>query len=204
MIAVSDIKLFGKWDFDNIEIRDIGLQRYINLRPVYIPHTGGRHEHKRFGKANVPIVERLLNKLMNPGLAKGKGGKHIKMSDASGKKERAIKIVKAAFELIYLKTGKNPIQILVRAIENAAPREETTRISYGGIVYHQAVDIAPLRRIDIALRYLVQGSLKASIGNAKTIEECLADELIAAAENNPRSYAISKKEEKERIALSTR
>ncbi|MHA1410756.1 MAG: 30S ribosomal protein S7 [Candidatus Odinarchaeia archaeon] len=201
---MGEIKLFGKWDYDGVEVRDLGLQRYISLQPRYLPHTGGRHEHKRFGKSQIPIVERLLNRLMNPGLAKGKGGKHIKMSVASGKKQKAINIIKSAFEIIYLKTKQNPIQVLVKAIENAAPREETTRISYGGIVYHQSVDIAPQRRIDIALRFLVQGMLKSSKKNSKTIEEAVADEIIAAAENNPRSYAISKKEERERIAFSTR
>ncbi|MHA1755177.1 MAG: 30S ribosomal protein S7 [Promethearchaeota archaeon] len=201
---MGDIKLFNKWEFEGIKVEDMGLQRYISLKPVYIPHTGGRHEHKRFGKSQIPIVERLINKLMNPGLAKGKGGKHVKMGRATGKKQRAINIIKMAFEIIHLRTGENPLQILIKAIENAAPREETTRISYGGIVYHQAVDIAPQRRIDIALRFLVQGALKASKKNSRTIEECVAEELIAAAENSTRSYAISKKEERERIAFSTR
>lgn len=201
---MDDIKLFNKWEYKDIEVADLGLQRYISLKPMIMPHTGGRHEHKRFGKSQIPIIERLLNRLMTPGLAKGKGGKHVKMSIASGKKQKAINIMKTSFEIIHLKTKKNPLQVLVKAIENAAPREETTRISYGGIVYHQSVDIAPQRRIDIALRFLVQGLLKATKKSTKTIEECAADEIIAAAENNPKSYAISKKEERERIAYSTR
>ncbi len=200
----SKIKLFNRWDFEGIEVRDLGLRRYISVKPVYLPHTGGRHEHSRFGKSRVPIVERFVNKFMNPGLAKGRGGKRIKKSQSSGKKEKIINIIKAAFEIVNLRTGKSPIQVLVSAIENAAPKEETTRISYGGIAYQQAVDVAPQRRLDLALRFLVQGSLKASIGNAKSIEECIADELIAAATGNPKSYAIKRKGEKERIALSAR
>lgn len=200
----SKIKLFNRWTFEGIEVKDQGLRRYISLKPVYLPHTGGRHEHSRFGKSRVPIAERFINKFMNPGLARGRGGKRVKKSHSSGKKEKIINIIKAAFEIIHLRTGKSPIQVLVSAIGNAAPKEETTRISYGGIAYQQAVDVAPQRRLDLALRFLVQGSLKASLGKAKSIEECIADELIEAAAGNPKSYAIKRKEEKERIALSAR
>lgn len=204
VVAVSDIKLFNKWDYDNLQVNDLGLQRYISLKPVVLPHTGGRHEHRRFGKSEVPIVERFVNRLTSVGLAKGKGGKHIKMCVATGKKQTAITIVKNAFEIINLKTGKNPIQVLIDAVINSAPREDTTRISYGGVVYHQSVDMSPQRRVDIALRFLAQGALKASKKNSSTIEECVADELIAAAENNPKSYAVSRKEERERVAAAAR
>ncbi|HDO21103.1 MAG: 30S ribosomal protein S7 [archaeon GB-1845-036] len=190
-IVNSSIKLFNKWNFEDVEVRDPGLKRYICLRSVYVPHTGGRHEHKRFGKAEVPIVERLVNKLMRP-------GKNM------GKKALAINIVKHAFEIIHLRTGENPIQVLVKALENSAPREETTRIVYGGIVYHQAVDISPIRRLDLALNFITEGARKASFNNPKSIEECLAEEIILAANADSKSYAIQKKEEIERIALSSR
>ncbi len=190
-IRTEEIKLFGKWSYEGIEIRDPSLKRYISLKPVWLPHTGGRHEHRRFGKAEVPIVERLMNKLMRPGRN-------------AGKKHLAYNIVKQAFELIYLKTGENPLQVLVRAIENAAPREETTRIMYGGIAYHVAVDVSPQRRVDLALRFITDGARNAAFNNPKPIEECLADEIIAAANYDPKSYAIQRKEEIERIALSSR
>ncbi|RLE51603.1 MAG: 30S ribosomal protein S7 [Candidatus Methanomethylicota archaeon] len=189
--AKVEIKLFGKWSYDDVEVSDPGLKRYICLKPVYLPHTGGRHEHKPFGKAEVPIVERLINKIMRP-------GKNM------GKKALATNIVKHAFEIIHLRTGENPLQVLVRALENTAPREETTRIVYGGIVYHQAVDISPMRRLDLALRFITDGARKASFSNPKSIEECLAEEIILAANGDPKSYAIQKKEEIERIALSSR
>ena len=201
---MSEIKLFGKWSYEGIEVSDPGLKRYICLKPVFLPHTGGRHEHKKFGKAEVPIVERLINKLMNPGLSKGKGGKVLKHGRCGGKKHKAYNIVKAAFEIIHLKTGENPIQVLIRAIENAAPREETTTVSYGGIRYHLAVDIAPQRRVDLALRFIAQGAARATFNNPKPIEECLADEIILASRNDPKSHAIRRKEEIERIALSAR
>ncbi|MCD6114661.1 MAG: 30S ribosomal protein S7 [Thermoprotei archaeon] len=191
LVKTKEIKLFGKWSFEGIEVRDPSLKKYICLKPVWLPHTGGRHEHRRFGKSEVPIVERLMNQLMKPGRN-------------AGKKHLAYNIVKLAFDIIYYKTGENPIQVLVRAIENAAPREETTRIVYGGIVYHVAVDVAPQRRVDLALRHIAEGARNCAFNNPKPIEECLADEIIAAANYDLKSYAISRKEEIERIALSAR
>ena len=200
---MQDLKLFHKWDLKEVKVTDAGLARYINLDPIIIPHTHGRYEHKRFRKSTMPIVERYINRLMVPGLStKKKKGRQP--GCVSGKKEKTINIVKRAFELIHLKTGKNPVQILVQAIENCAPREDTTRVSYGGIAYSQAVDISPQRRLDLALKFLVEESWKASFNNILTIEECIANELILAANNDPSSGAIKRKEEKERIAASTR
>ena len=187
----EEIKLYGKWSFSGIEVQDPGLQRYISLKPMYIPHSGGRHEHVQFKKSEVNIVERLVTHLMRPGRS-------------GGKKARAIRTVKNAFEIISLKTGKNPIEVLIRALENSAPCEDTTRISYGGIIYHVAVDVSPQRRIDLALRFLVEGASKASFSSPKTFDECLAEEIILAASRDSRSYAVSKRDEMERIALSSR
>ena len=154
----EEIKLFGKWPLKGVEIKDPGLRRYISLKPVFLPHSEGRHEKRRFAKSKVPIVE----------------------------------------------TDENPIQVLVRAIENSAPREETTRIMYGGILYYVSVDVAPQRRVDLALRFIAEGARLAAFNNPKPIEEALADEIIAAANNDPNSYAVRRKEEIERIALSAR
>jgi len=189
-VSSIDLKVFGKWD-TKVEVRDPSLKKYIGLMPVYLPHTGGRHEHRRFGKARLPIVERLINNVMRPGRNKGK-------------KMLAYNIVKTAFDIIALKTGQNPLQVLVKAIENSAPREEVTRIMYGGIVYYVAVDVAPQRRVDLALRHIVMGAKEASFNNPKPIEEALAEEIMAAANNDPKSFAVRKKEETERIALSSR
>jgi small subunit ribosomal protein S7 len=186
-----EIKLFGKWSFEDIKVDDTGLTNYICLKPTYSPHTGGRHEYQRFKKSEISIVERLSNQLMRPG-------------KNAGKKAKAYQIVRNAFEIINLRTGKNPIEVLVRAVENSAPCEDTTRISYGGIVYHVAVDLAPQRRVDLALRFLAAGARKAAWSNPKTVDECLADEIILAANRDNKSFAVSKKDEQERIALSSR
>ena len=200
---MQDIKYFEKWSVDDLEVKDLGLQRYINTVPKIIPHSHGRHEHKRFRKSNVNILERFINRLMAPGLSKRKTGGR-KTASIAGKKVKTISIVKNVLELINLRTGKNPIQVLISAVENAAPKEETTRISYGGIVYQQAVDVAPQRRVDLALKFLVEGSFRASFNNPLTIEEIIAQELIAASQNDSKSNAIRRKEEKERLAQSAR
>lgn len=187
----QEINLFGKWSFDGIEVEDPGIKRYIPLKPVYIPHSMGRHEHGKFRKAKVNIVERLTNNLMRPG-------------SSAGKKTRAINLVKNAFEIIHLRTKQNPIQILVRAIENTAPCEDTTRISYGGIAYHMAVDLSPQRRVDLALRFLSEGARKTAFGNPRSLDECLAEDLILAANKDVKSYAVQKRNEMERVARSSR
>lgn len=193
------ILLFDKWDFSEVEVRDPGLKRVISLKPVYVPHSFGRHEHKRFGKTEVNIVERLVNQMMHFGKVDWKNRGRM-----GGKKHRAINIVRTAFEIIHLKTGKNPIEVLVRAIENAAPNEDTTRITYGGVVYHVSVDVSPVRRVDLALRHIALGARESAFSNPKTIEECLADEIISAANNDVSSFAIRKKIEIERIAAASR
>ena len=187
----QEIKLFQKWSFKEIAVQDIGLQRYLNLTPMVAPHSMGRHEHQRFRKAKVNIVERLINGLM-------RSGKN------AGKKAKATNIVKEAFEIINAKTGKNPIAVLVKAVENSAPCEDTTRISYGGVVYHLSVDVAPQRRIDLALRHITEGARAASINNPKSIQETLADELVLAANKDIKSAGVAKRNEIERVAQSSR
>jgi small subunit ribosomal protein S7 len=156
-----------------------------------LPHSMGRHEHQRFRKARVNIVERFINGFMRPG-------------KNAGKKARATNFVKQAFEIIHLRTGKNPVDILVQAVENASPAEDTTRLSYGGVVYHLSVDIAPQRRIDLAIRHLTEGARAASGNTPRTVPETIADELILAANHDIKSAAIAKRHEIERIAQSSR
>jgi small subunit ribosomal protein S7 len=187
----QEIKLFQKWSFKDIAVVDIGLQRYLNLTPMVAPHSMGRHEHQRFRKAKVNIVERLINGLM-------RSGKN------SGKKAKATNVVKETFEIINLRTGKNPIEVLVKAVENASPCEDTTRVSYGGVVYHLSVDVAPQRRIDLAIRHITEGARASSANNPRSIQETLADELVLAANKDIKSVAIAKRNEIERVAQSSR
>lgn len=199
-----DIKLFGRWDY-NVEVKDGGLARYISLNPVYMPHTAGRLIGKQFGKSKMNIVERLINKMMRSGQGTRKvAGKFIRGGGNTGKKHNAIKIVEKAFEIIEKRTKQNPIQILVNALQNSGPTEETTVIIYGGIRYHQAVDVSAQRRVDFALKYITLGAFATAFNSKKSIENCLADEILWAANSDTKSYAIQRKEETERIAASAR
>ncbi len=194
-------KVFGIWDTSEVEVRDPSLRAYINLRPVLVPHTMGRH-FRQFGKAEVPIVERLINKMMVTG---HEGKKHKRTSGRNtSKKILASDIVKEALMLVEKRTKKNPIQVLVDALINAGPREETTRLKYGGIAYHQSVDVAPQRRLDLALRFIAIGAARQAFKSKKSIAQALADEIIAAANYDMKCYSISKKEEIERIAKAAR
>jgi small subunit ribosomal protein S7 len=187
----QEIMLFQKWSFKDIKVVDIGLQRYLNLTPMVAPHSMGRHEHQRFRKAKVNIVERLINNMMRPG-------------KNSGKKAKVTNIVKEAFEIINTRTGRNPIEVIVKAVENASPCEDTTRVSYGGVVYHLSVDVAPQRRIDLAIRHIAEGARLASANSPRSIQEGLADELILAANKDIKSAGVAKRNEIERVAQSSR
>ena len=190
-LPCKEIKLFCKRPFEGVEVKDVGLQRYINLKPVIFPHSFGRHAKYRFGKADVNIVERLINKIMR----KGRN---------TGKKLLAMKIVRDAFDIIYQKTGENPIQILVRAVENGAPREEVVRIEKAGMFVYEAVDVAPQRRVDLALRFIAEALVKSTYRTPKRAPEILADILIGAARGDPNNPVVAKKIEIEKIAQASR
>ena len=198
-MSEQKLLLFRKWDTTEIEIKDIGLKTAISLKQTIIPLDFGRSALKRYNKGQVNIVERLANKLMHFGkkYAKNTGRQ-------GGKKHHSLNIVKTAFEIIHLKTGKNPVEVLVRAVENSAPNEDTTRIVYGGTVYHVSVDVAPLRRVDLALRFIADAIKEATFSNPKAIEEYIAEHLILAANNDPLAPSIKKKNELERVAQASR
>ncbi|KAK1426220.1 hypothetical protein QVD17_14889 [Tagetes erecta] len=191
----SDILLFNRWSYDDVQVPDLSVEDYITAtaskHPIYMPHTAGRYQAKRFRKAQCPIVERLTNSLMMHGRN-------------NGKKLMAVRIVKHAMEIIHLLTDANPIQIIVDAVINSGPREDATRIGSAGVVRRQAVDISPLRRVNQAIYLLTTGARESAFRNVKTIAECLADELINAAKGSSNSYAIKKKDEIERVAKANR
>jgi small subunit ribosomal protein S7 len=198
-LEYPNLLLWGKWDMSEVTIEDQGLQNVINLKPILVPHSGGRHEHQKFAKSKVNVVERLVNQMMHF------GKKHAKNTGRmGGKKQKAMNIVRTAFEIIHVKTGGNPVQYLVRAIEHSAPNEDTTRMSYGGVVYHLSVDISPVRRMDLALRFMSEGVRESTFASARTVEEVLADEIMAAAANDANSFAVKRKNEQERIAMASR
>ena len=196
------IKVFDKWDVEGITIEDAGLKGYINLKPRIVPLTGATYAGKRFHKSKTFIVERLMNKTM---VAGHKSKKHYRGSGhITGKSNNSYKLIKNVFEIIARKTKENPIKILVKAIENASPREEIIAIEYGGARYPQATDSSPLRRLNIALKNIVRGAHDKSFAKKKKIPEALADEIILASKKSNESFAITKKIETEKQADSAR
>lgn len=200
-INLPTFKIFDLYDISGIEVKDPGLKSAINLQPKLILQSHGRNVH-RFGKTKVNIVERLMNRVAVAG-HRGKKHKIIK-GPATGKYSKNMKIVLEAFELIEKKTGKNPVEILIKAIENSAPRDEITVIEYGGARYPQAVDVSPLRRVNLSIRWLTQGASDKAFNKKKTIVDGLAEEIMLASENNGESFAIRKRNESEKQADSAR
>lgn len=183
--------LFNQWDMSEVQINDPALVRYINLHSMIVPHSCGKFTRQEFNKANMLIVERLINRLM-------------KSSKNTGKKTLAIRIVTDAFNIINKKTKKNPVQVLVEAVTNTGQREETVRLKYGGINVPKSVDTAPLRRVNTSMFFISEAVYKNSQSSKKSASMALADELIAASKGDVKTYSVNKKEERERIAKSAR
>ena len=199
---MSDIKFFNRWSTEGVQVKDLGLINYITLSPKIIPKTGARYAGNRFHKSNTFIVERLATKLMNSG---HKSKKHFMSSGHNtGKKTKALNVVEKALAKAEQTLKKNPLVILVKAVENAAPREEVIAIEYGGARYPKAVDVAPQRRIDLALRAITQSAYLKSFNKKRKIEDALAEEIIAASQCSGKSTAITKKRDTERQAFSSK
>jgi len=194
-------KIFDLYDLSGIHIEDAGLKNVINLSQKLSLKSQGRNVSK-LGQTKINIIERLVNRLAVTG---HRGRKHkIAFGTSTGKHSRNTKIVLEAFRMIEEKTGKNPVEVFVKAIEKSSPRDEITVIEYGGARYPQAVDVSPLRRVNLALRHIAQGASDKAFNKKKTIAQGLADEITLAYEENGESFAVKKKKESEAQADSAR
>lgn len=205
LLANFDYKLFGKYNLSEIKVEDPSLSRYICMDPVRIPHSHGRNR-RQFDKQFVNVVERLANKLMRGGTGEKTLGRVIRTKGRmQGKKTKALRVVKQAFELVEKKTNSNPLQMLIHAIMHSAPREDFTRVTHGGVSYQISVDISALRRLDMALRNMALAAIMGSFNHKRTLADALADEIIFAAKDDAvNSFAVKKKNETERMARSAR
>ncbi|HIH16015.1 MAG TPA: 30S ribosomal protein S7, partial [Candidatus Diapherotrites archaeon] len=175
-------KVFDHWETTDVKISDVSLANYLDLATKMVPHTFGKMQEYPFQKARMSVVERLVNKVMRSGQGKRKlSGKYIRGRGSCGKKIQALKIVEKAFAIAERETKQNPVQVLVQAIENSAPREDITRIKRGGISYTVAVDIAPMKRVDEALKNIALAAFAQSFNSKTSAEQALAKELILAA-----------------------
>ena len=199
---MSELKVFNRWSVEGIKVDDQGLQYYVTLQPKIVPKTGARYAGNKFHKSRVFIVERLINKLMIPG---HKGKKHFKTSGhMTGKANTAYGIVEEAFKLIEKQTKENPIKVFVKALENAAQREEIITIEYGGARYPKAVECSPQRRVDLVLRHMTEGAYHRTFNTKKSIVNTLAEEILSAYRLSSASNAIARKSEIERQSDSSR
>merc|ERR1711934_612019 len=194
MSAASEVKLFNKYSFEDVKVSELPLKDYIactSSSAVFLPHSAGRWSKRRFKKAQCPIIERITNSLMMH-------------SRNNGKKILAVRIMKHTCDIIALTTGENPIQVIVDAVVNSGPREDSCRIGSAGVVRRRAIDVSPLRRVNTAIHLLTTGARDSAFRNIKTIAECLAEEFTNAAKGSSNSYAIKKKDEIERVAKANR
>jgi small subunit ribosomal protein S7 len=199
---MSEIRFFNRWAVEGIKVDDAGIQPFVALSPRMVPKTGARYAGSKFHKSKVSIVERLINKLMVPG---HKSKKHFKTSShITGKSPTAYTIVENTFKLIEKQTKENPIKVFVKALENAAQREEIITIEYGGARYPKAVECSPQRRVDLALRHMTQGAYHKTFNTKKSIVNSLSEEIINAYRLSSASNAIAKKLEIERQSDSSR
>ncbi len=196
------LKTFGRWDAEEAEIEDDGLVRYLNMENIMAPRSKGRHTERQFYKADVPVIERLLNHLY---VAGHRGNKHyITSGQNAGKSQKLWNLLEQTMEEIEDETGENPFQVLVQAIENSAPTEEVVTYQRGGVRARKAVLVAPQRRTDLALRLLVQGAYEKRLADDDKAYKVLADEIIGAADNNNDIRAVREKQRKEKEAEGAR
>lgn len=202
MKVEDEILTMGRWDAEEAEVEDDGLVRYINLENILAPRSRGRHSDKQFYKADVPITERLLNRMY---VAGHRGNKHyIDSGHNTGDSDKIWRIIEDAYEIIENETGENPIQILINGIENSAPTEEVVTYQRGGVRARKAVIVSPQRRVDLALRLIIQGSYEKRRNDSDSAAETLANEIILAANGNDDARAVREKERREREAEGAR
>lgn len=195
-----DLKLFGRWD-SNVQVNDPSLVGYIDLEPRYLPRSAGVHR-ARFHKSRMHIVERLALDMMGPGHI----GKRHRLTSGkfAGGLMTTLVAVEKALGIIEQREKKNPLEVLVRAIENSALREEIISYQLGSITAREAVITAPQRRVDKTLRWLAQGAYRKAFNKKKKLEEALAEEIILAARGSNDAMAIRERERIEREAEGAR
>ncbi len=190
-IAGIGTLVFSKWDATEVTCNDPGIAPYINLTTIGMPLSGGRHANQWFGKQRLSLIERFTNGLMRRG-------------PNSGKKSSTVSALRDALDIIHDRTGENPLQTLIDAVVNSAPCEGITRIRFGANSQPKAAEVSPSRRVDIAVRNLTTGATGATVKSKRSLTQCIVNEVMKASEGDVSSYAVSKREETERIAASAR
>ncbi|MCK4336040.1 MAG: 30S ribosomal protein S7 [Candidatus Aenigmarchaeota archaeon] len=196
------VLLFKRWDFSEVDVKDPGLKKYINLQPIILPKTTGKYGTVSIHKAKMNVVERFINKLFVPG---HKGKKHkLTSGHIVGNYQGLFKAVKESFDIIEKRMKNNPVQVLVNAIENGALYEEVMGYRLGGIIARKSVVVSPQRRLDLSLRLITQDIFSKSFKSRKTLAQVIADDLIEIAGNDQRNNVIRERNRIEREAEGAR
>jgi small subunit ribosomal protein S7 len=137
--------------------------------------------------------------LPDPKFASSDVAKFINVIMLDGKKAVAERIVYGAFLQIEQKSGKNPVEIFTQALSNVRPSVEVKSRRVGGANYQVPVEVRPVRRMALAMRWLREAAKKRG---EKSMPLRLAGELIEASEG--RGGAMKKREEVHRMAEANR
>lgn len=202
MVMETKLLIFNRWDLSQVVAEDPGIRSQLNATPVIVPRSGGKYGKDTLHKNRMTIVERLMNHMMVPG---HRGRKHKLYSGRCvGNSVTLYNNLKKAFEIVEQRTKKNPIQVLVKAVENSSILEEVAAYRLGGIIARKAVVVSPQRRLDLALRHMAQGIYKAKFHNRKPLPEVIAEEIIAAASGDPKSFPVQERNRIEKEAEGAR
>lgn len=198
----AGLKAFNRWSTTDVKITDPGMARYINLDCMSVPRTGGKYGSGRWTKDKMSLIERFMNRLQNTG---HRGKKHkISSGNHAGKIPMLYNVMKQSLIIIEKRENRNPIQVLVEAVENSGPLEEVASYRLGGIIARNSVVTSPQRRLDLALRHLTQGIFRTSFRNKKPLSSVIAEELIAASKRDTKAFAIMEKNRMEKESEGAR
>lgn len=131
---------------------------------------------------NNPHLQMMINRIM-----------------LNGKKSTVTTLVYDAIDIITEKTGKEGIEVFEQALRNVSPMMEVRPRRVGGATYQVPMEVAPERRVTLAMRWIITAS---RARNGKSFSEKLAGELMDAAENQGAS--IRRKEETHKMAEANR
>ncbi len=116
-----------------------------------------------------------------------------------GKKERSRQIVYGALEIVERRAGRDPLDVLKRAVDNIRPQVEVRSRRVGGSSYQVPIDVRPRRANTLAVRWLVSFARKR---RERTMEERLANEILDASNNT--GLAVKRKEDVHKMAESNK
>ena len=146
-------------------------------------------------RGNVPKREILPDPIYNSVLVT----KLVNSIMLDGKKGVAQKVVYGAFDMVKEQTGKDPLEVFTTAMDNIMPSLEVKARRVGGTTYQVPMDVRPVRRQTLGLRWL---TTYARARSERTMAQRLANEIMDAANNT--GAAVKKREDTHKMAESNK